>query len=181
MTIKRPYLVQRYLINALQPATAKFSESAAADYMGASEFEGGAQAKMLRTLQAAPVTHTCKVPEIMENEQVLRVYSALNNEDFAAYKERLLEMRKGDAKMGWRLLEPIYFQENPPAYHGRNYGNMWADLENAVIWSFHKLYMNRLPAYLANSFKYMDEQKVIQDAKDAAEALLHIPRRRAID
>lgn len=156
--IRTPYLIQRATIRTpLAAGTARLSEAAAMDYMGSAEFEWGALPQSLRTLQLdQKLLQIVKVPEIMEGEQQLRVLHAFDDpEDFAKYKEYLLRLRGVGESV--RLKEHTEFDLTLKSSWYK--ANFWWDVDNHVMFSFHKIFMNRLQEYLASSWKYMNEQK----------------------
>jgi hypothetical protein len=156
--IRTPYLIQRATIKTpLAEGTSRLSDAVSFDYMGSSEFEWGALPKSLRALQFdQKILKFVKVPEIMEGEQQLRVLHAFeSDEDFAKYKEYLLRLRGVGEHM--RLKERSEFDLTLKSRYDR--ANFWWDIDNHVMFSFHKIFMNRLQEHLASSWKYMDEQK----------------------
>lgn len=157
--MRQPYLVQRGKINTpLAPESCCFSEAVQLDYMGSAEFEFGAVARSTRALQAG-VDNIKKtvVTSIMENGVPLKVLHMFSEEDFKEYEKYLLRMRGNDI----RLKEVSGFCPDDGRWATRN--NFWWDIENHVMWSFNKVFMNRLPDYLINSWKYMDEQKALRE------------------
>lgn len=95
MTIRAPYLIQRAEIESpLAMVSTRLSQAVNFDYMGSAEFEFGALPKSFRRMEANKAQLILrKVPEIMEGEIPLRVYSYLTNEEFEQYKGYLLRLR----------------------------------------------------------------------------------------
>jgi hypothetical protein len=178
----RPYYIQRATIRTpLADPTANLTNAVKLDYMGSAEFEFGALPKSLRRLEAQQSTCQLRlVPELLDGETPLRVYSALSDRDFTSYVEFLLELRNS-VSFSVRLKERSEFSlderkpwgapavvstksENPavrrrkpqrPVYE-RTFADFWWDIDNDVMWSFHKIFMNRLPEHLAASFVTMN-------------------------
>jgi hypothetical protein len=158
MTVQIPYSIQRGVIkNPLADATARLSQAVSLEYMGSAEFEFefGALPRSLRAIESklSDVKLTV-VNDITDNERSLRVLHTFNDEDFAKYKTYLLRMR--NEKLGHlRTKEYVGFD---PSYASKyNKTDFWWDVENNVMWSFHKPFMNRITDHLAASFKYMNE------------------------
>lgn len=157
MTIRTPYLIQRAEIKSpLEAGTARLSEAVSFDYMGSAEFEFGALPKSFRALQSSMSNwKLVKIADITEGEAVLRVLHALSDEDFTTYVGYLKRMRGvGDSL---RLKERSGFDLKLKSSYDK--ANFWWDIENHVMFSFHKIFMNRLDEHLKSSFKYMDEKK----------------------
>ena len=154
--MKAPYLIQRGNINKpLAAPNVRLSDAVNLDYMGSSEFEFGALAKSLRAFQGLTLKVRI-VPDIVENDVPLRVLSMLSDEEFEEYVQYLLSLR--NEKSG-----KIHLQERSefdPSTRSNHTIDFWWDIQNHVMWSFHKPFMKRLEDYLKVSFKYMDEQKV---------------------
>jgi len=151
-TVTEPWLIQRAEIRSplADPKEATLTKSLRLDYMGSSDFEFGALPASLRRIRSAPYHATRLVRWITQDESPLRVFSCFNEEDFEKYTEFLKELRFGNPQ----LKEVSRFGANYPQekYFCTDF---WWDIENDVIWSFNKNYMNRLPQYLKNSFAVM--------------------------
>lgn len=151
-------LIQRcFIAKPLAKETTRFSQAAGLDYMGSAEFEFGATARSLRGLQADSKKLKCRlVPSIQAGDVPLRVMSVFTDEEFDVYVSKyLLPMYRGEYSR--ELKEDTYFPEAPSYVSSRP--DLWWDIENHVMWSFHKPFMNRLPAYLQASWAYMDREK----------------------
>ena len=150
--MKIPHLVQRgTIVSPLAPAFTRLSEAVDFDYMGSSEFEFGALPKSLRRMQKvqASLTRVCE-DRILEGEHPLRVVHFFSPADYEKYFEYLKQIRDDDL----HLKESAYFQQDRSGYQLKT--NFWWDIENDVLWGFHKAFMNRVPNYLASSWAYMD-------------------------
>lgn len=150
--ITKPWLIQRAQIQSplADPKEATLTKSLRLDYMGSAEFEFGALPASLRRIRSAHYNSTRLVRWITQDESPLRVFSCFNEVDFAKYTEILSDLRFGNP----RLKEVSRFGANyPQGEFSRT--DFWWDIENDVIWSFNKNYMNRLPQYLKNSFEVM--------------------------
>lgn len=150
--ITQPWLIQRAQIRKplADPKEATLTKSLSLAYMGSSEFEFGALPASLRRIRSAPYHATRLVRWIAQGESPLRVFSCFSEEDFAKYTEILSDLRFGNP----RLKEVSRFSANYPQDEF-SHTDFWWDIENDVIWSFNKHYMNRLPQYLKNSFEVM--------------------------
>ena len=157
LKVRTPYLVQRGEINRpLKEESLRLSEAVDLDYMGAAEFEFGALPKSLRFLQAnSDRVQKTVLKSVMSGELPLKVVHAMDAETFKQYEPHLVAMR--NSKL--RLKEASRFDHNYPKSKYSN-ADFWWDIENHVMWSFDKEFMNRLPGYLASSWRYMDAAKV---------------------
>ena len=159
----QPYLIQRATINhPLAAHETKLSDSVNFDYMGSAEFEFGALPKSLRRLQEMKGALTQrKVDRIVDGERSLRIVSALTDAEFEEYVGYLVQLRTGKPT-SIRTKEMTYFdialmsrfaeRRNPAT-------DFWWDIQNNVMFSFDKLFMNRLVAHLEASWAYMDSNK----------------------
>lgn len=152
--IHHPYLIQRGEIK--RPLVAgRFSEAVDLDYMGSAEFEFGALPKSLRALQSMvdAISMTTE-PRILEGDRSLRVLHPFTPEEYEEYLGYLLELRAGKR----RTKETTCFAADyPPMEFSKT--DIWWDIGNHVMFSFDKVFMNRLTDHLVASWKYMDEQK----------------------
>lgn len=157
MYVVNPYLIQRGTINTpLAATTARLSQAVEFDYMGSAEFEFGALPKSFRVIEAVRNTWKCRiVKEIMEGDRPLRVYTAINDEDFGQYVEFLKAARKGKL----HTKESTYFEEGRFETSRYLRADFWWDISNHSMFGFHKAFMNRLPHYVEASIAYMNEQK----------------------
>ena len=130
-------------------ADSRLSRAVSLDYMGAAEYEFGATAKSLRALQAS-TPQIRLITDLCSQGLPLRVYSALTDADFEKYAEQLEALSKGSM----RLKEPCYFDD--AVRSNRLYPDFWWDLQNHVMFSFDKQFMDRLPEHLAGSFAVMN-------------------------
>jgi len=165
--MRAPYLIQRgELRQPLAEGTARFSDAVNCDYMGSAEFEFGALPQSLRRFQAQKANWSIrKIPEITEDksaegvgERQLRVLSCMNDAQFAEYKAHLIAARH--EKTAPRTKESTNFTVEARArskYSAET--DFWWDIDNDVMFSFHKIAMNRLQQWLESSFAYMDNQK----------------------
>jgi hypothetical protein len=150
--VTRPYLVQRGNISKLAPEETRLTKAVDLDYMGSAEFEFGALPKSLRALQSG--TRTLRiVSDIKQDDVPLRVLSAFNEEEFGEYIPYLHELRAD------KICLKEWLRFSPDRIKDEYAENFWWDIENHVMWSFHKQFMNRLENYLQASFAYMDSNK----------------------
>ena len=129
------------------------------DYMGSAEFEFGAlpaSLNRLRVLNFRAKLH--KFDAITYNGQPLRFWSYFEGEELEAIKLGLLRLRGGN----------LYTKEWTLFSNDLNLTkcDIWWDIKNDVIFSFDKLYMNRLKDYLQTSF----ESLAANAAESAAKA-----------
>ena len=160
--IQQPYLIQRATILApLPPEDVCLSKAVDFDYMGSAEFEYGALPQSLRRIQAyGPAWRCGKVDEIRTlDDSPLRVYSAIADEEFPQYVAYLRQLRWPEKYGRPHLKESSAFEHDHKPWSKYRTINFWWDLDNDVMFGFHKAFMNRLPRYLAASFAYMDEEK----------------------
>ena len=157
--IRTPYLIQRAEIDRpLAPATVRLSQAVDFDYMGSAEFEFGALPQSFRRIEAVADSWKCRlVPEIMEGEIALRVWSAFTDEEFEEYKGYLLRLRNPGSNP-IRTKEGVRFQEGETRTRYSN-TDFWWDIDNDAMFGFDKTFMKRVGDYVANSLIYMNEQK----------------------
>lgn len=157
--MRNPYLIQRAeIVRPIAEPTERISNAVRFEYMGSAEFEFGALPESLRAIRAlGDKWNRRTVLEIKEGEASLRVYSAFTDEEFEEYKAHLLRLR--DPKARPNTKESTYFEEGRKAASKYIRTDFWWDLDNHVMFGFDKEFMNRLPSYLAASWRYMDEQK----------------------
>lgn len=167
--MKTPYLIQRAEINNERNDEMRFSQAVSLDYMGSAEFEFGATAKSLRALENAFLTHRAEDGNLMRitdvavitiksrsgKQKPLKVLHCFTDEEFKEYLPYPHKMRAGNL----RAKEGPRFEATPQWPFTSNSINFWWDLENHVMWSFDHEVMRKLPLYLQNSWKYMNEQK----------------------
>lgn len=157
--MKQPHLIQRGCIKTpLQPGSVRLSEAVEMDYMGSSYFEWGALPKSLRSMEGKSLVLR-KVPSIVDGERVLRVLSFLSDDDFKKYEEYLLLMRRDKI----HLEEISGFEQGSDSYYSRN-TDFWWDIENHVMWSFHKVFMNRVADQVRSSLRYMNAKRETSNA-----------------
>jgi hypothetical protein len=150
MSITVPYLVQRAKI--CRPLGdfkgEKLSVAVNFDYMGSAEFEWGAIPAAFKLLKENQVALQIDViPDILNGEAPLRMCHYLGDVDRVDYVEHLRNMRQGK----YRLKESIRDYDLTNTYKAGI--DFWWDIENNVIWSFDKEFMNRLIDHLNASFK----------------------------
>jgi hypothetical protein len=150
--MKQPYLVQRgEIITPLSAPNTRLSKAVDLDYMGSSEFEFGALPRSFRAMEQG--TRVLRIfPNISENSVPLRVFSILTDEEFEQYGKFLLRMRGDDI----RPKERSEFEANRSSWAKANF---WWDIENHVMWGFHKEFMKRVPNYVNASLAYMNAPK----------------------
>jgi hypothetical protein len=155
-TIKTPYLIQRGEIKRpLMDESCRLSEAVSLDYMGSAEYEFGALPASLRAMQAMAVDLQKTVLKSVANDDApLKVIHSMSADGFKQYEKHLLALRNG----ALRTKEVSRFAHDYPM--GKyTHTDFWWDIQNSVMWSFDKEFMNRLPAYLASSWRYMDSAK----------------------
>lgn len=152
--IHHPYLIQRGEIK--RPLVdGRISEAVNLDYMGSAEFEFGALPKSLRAMQSRlDDLKATTEPRILEGERSLRILHGFTPDEYEEYLGYLLELR-ADKR---RTKETTRFAAGyPPMKFSKT--DIWWDIDNHVMFSFDKVFMNRLLDHLVASWKYMDEQK----------------------
>jgi hypothetical protein len=172
-----PYHIQRAkIVSPLAPATERLSKAVQFDYMGSSEFEFGALPKSFRRLQKnKDAWRVRRVATISDGttDSFLRVFSALSDDEFVEYEAFLYKLRNGSFG-SVQLKERSEFsleERAPPAPilpvpgrrrrkvvnpYVRVYADFWWDIDTDVMFSFHKIFMNRLSDYVTASLGYMD-------------------------
>lgn len=154
--IQTPYLIQRAEIH--RPLRAgRLSQAVQLDYMGSAEFEFGALPSSLRTLQAQQADLIMTVESVItDQDRSLRVLHSMTPEQYQEYLQHLLNLRKDKI----RTKETTRFAAGFPQ---SKYGvtDFWWDIDNHVMWSFDKIFMNRLQDTLKSSWQYMDDQRAM--------------------
>ncbi len=156
--MKKLYLIQRGTINRPlgEHKGLKLSAAVDLDYMGSSEFEFGALpasfASMFIHRDGYKLKKTERITkQVGEHQFALRVYHNMEEKDFNDYVEQLVHLRNGTGNL--YLKERTYF-ELGSTFFGKF--DFWWDIENHVIFSFDKHFMNRLPSHLKASFTVME-------------------------
>lgn len=93
-----------------------------------------------------------KVFSIQSGESPLRVLSGLNDKEFSEYEGHLHLLRQDEI----RLKEASFFADKRYVSSLATEIDFWWDIDNHVMWSFNKNYMNRLEDYLQKSFQIME-------------------------
>lgn len=141
--MKKPYLIQRAtILRPLANKNARLSKAVNFDYMGSAEFEFEALPSSFRAIQAvADDWKQHLVPEICEQDKMLRVYSAFTEAELQEYTQHLLKLRAGHL----RTKEATRFEVNYGAtFKYTEPSDFWWDIENHVMFGFDKAFMNRL-------------------------------------
>ena len=144
-----PYLIQRGLINRPlgELKGKRFFQTINFDYMGSAEFEFGALPASLTRMRVLNFKAKLnKFDAITYNGQPLRFWSYYQGEELETIKKGLLRLRGGDL----HTKEWTHFNELDLTKC-----NIWWDIINDVVFSFDKLYMNRLGEFLNTSFEAM--------------------------
>lgn len=154
--MKTPYLIQRCEIKRpIAPASADISKAVDFDYMGSSEFEFGALPKSLRRIEQTGWKIRL-VPEIMQGEIALRVWSSFSDEEFEEYKTYLIRLRNPGSNP-IRTKERTKFEEGGKISEFFN-TDFWWDIQNDVMFGFDKVFMKRVCDYVDNSLNLMNEK-----------------------
>lgn len=154
--ITAPYLVQRANIRTpLAEKTERLSRAVDFDYMGSAEFEFGALPRSFRRIESNLANFKRRtVTDILDGESSLRVWSYLSDEDFAEYCKYLRKMRSN--RHALRMKEyPGFEADNVSKWRKPDF---WWDIENDVMFSFHKNFMNRVGDYVIASLAYMNSK-----------------------
>lgn len=155
------WLIQRATINSpLSPPNTRLSNAVRFDYMGSAEFEFGTLPASLRRIQAGFSASTiCLVDDILEEDRPLRVFSYFDDEQFNEYVSILRDLRTKPFGTV-HLKERSEFSLDERTRFSSSRADFWWDIENDVMFSFNKNFMNRLMDYLSASFTYMNERNV---------------------
>lgn len=157
------YLVQRGTIETASikknSPDHRFSKVTNLDYMGSAEFEWGALPQSLRRMgEQLDNAETVVMDDITNADgQSLRVYygsNTLHKRVRPDFVDDLHKLRAGKK----RLKEYSAFEANFKPYGSRE-TDLWWDVDNDVMWSFNKKFMNKLPIVLKNSIDFMNAQK----------------------
>lgn len=161
--MKKPYLIQRGTINdQLANENARLSHAVALDYdyMGSAEVEFGALPASFRRIQAKADDWRLHTAEnFAGGSETLRIWGAFPNEDqFQEYLGFLIDIRTKNFK------ERSNFDLSSIDFH-RRMGfasqeiDFWWDIQNDVMWTFHKIAGNRIGHWVASSLVFMDTVK----------------------
>lgn len=161
--IQRGHVTDKDLANLTHPDTqaSRVSQIVDFDYMGSAEFEFGALPKSFRGFQAAKANwKLIEVDSISdENEQSLWIFTGLTGDDLAAWLEDLNRLRYGKPGTPAYLDTKEYtdFRKGDAKSSVRP-TNFWWDIENHVMFSFSKPFMDNIETFMNNSLSYMDAQ-----------------------
>lgn len=156
--IYTPYLIQRGKIK--RPLNdyrdTRLSQAVEFDYMGSAEFEFGALPKSFRAIEANIDAATLRiVPQIMQGEIALRVFSCLSDEQWAEYLPMLMKLRND-------TLHTKELTRFAVGYMSRSeYGfcDFWWDIDNHVMFSFDKPFMNHVGSNIVASLNFINTPK----------------------
>lgn len=175
-----PYLIQRGKINTQYNVLDRISNAVKMDYMGSAEFEYGALPKSLRSMQENKDKMIFYTSDLInkKNEHLI-VYGNIDQDNFNHY----IDYIKKAANFDFRLKESIGMDEqingfdvNEPHFYPINIKtktkkqeyltakeskitDFWWDIENGLIMSFNKDFMDKIPCILQSSWNYMDLNK----------------------
>ncbi len=153
--MKKPYLIQRARIKTpLAPSNTRLSQAVNFDYIGSSEFEFGALPSSFRAIERSHKWVCRIVPEILEGETPLRVWSALDAKDFEIYVGYLKDFRTGKDRY---TKEAVRFESDREQTDWTP--DFWWDIDNHVMFGFKKEFMKHVGDYVAASLSYMNEIK----------------------
>lgn len=156
MTISRPYLIQRGTIAEdwkTYPEYLRLSRVVDLDYMGSAEFEFGALPNSFRQMEKNFSQYNSKeLPSITENGKPLFIFSDLAIEDLKKYEQHLLDLKEGNG----RLKESISFTPSRLNYRKDNF---WWDINNHLMFSYNKEFMQKLKTFVQNSLDYMNSKE----------------------
>jgi hypothetical protein len=167
--MKRPHLIQRCTIK--KPLNdfkgKKLSDAVDMDYMGNSYFEFGATRKSLEALHASNfnVRRVALQQPLGGDPAATILRIAFPNhwliDQEQAYIDFLSKLRFNIDNIDRDLEEPSGFPVNCKDHEDID---LWWDIENHVIWSFDKAFMNnRLESHLKASWKHMAQHSVLID------------------
>lgn len=131
--------------------------------MGSAEFEFGAIPASFRRIQAkADDWRLHKAEKFAGEAETLRIWGAFQNEaQFQYYLGFMVDIRTKDAI---HLKERSCFDLSSIDFHRRMRFSspeidFWWDIQNDVMWTFHKIAGNRIGHWVASSLSYMDTKK----------------------
>ena len=161
---KKPYLVMRATIRKdVEVKHPCFSEAISTGYMGSSEFEFGAMGKSLRAMHAA---NASGVPFFILSaprgegithpitQQSLRVCGFYSEQEMQEYNKWLI-MLSCDLV---HTKERTDFSVHALREERLRPTDFWWDIENHVMWTFHKPTTHKLEDYLKASWLKMGLQ-----------------------
>ena len=154
--VKRPYLVQRGKFRKYD-GYVRLYEAVVMDYMGSTEFEIGTQAVSLEAMFNMREQLQVRLVDMRDVDPnapgKLKVYSALDDENFARYVESLKYLRAGTNQ--FRTKEGVRFD----VYTARDMRSIapdfWWDIQQHVMWTFHPQAAHDLPHLLEHSWVKM--------------------------
>lgn len=169
--MKTPYLIQRAQIERplSQFRNKRLSEAVDFDYMGSAEFEFGALPKSLRAMEGMIDKAALTVlDDIKEGDVFLRVFHFFTPEEFVQYKKHLVGLRQDNI----RTKERTCFNYNRSKYEMKI--DFWWDIENHVMWSFDKKFMNHIHNYVGESIRFMNVLRDQREKEDSKPALVQL-------
>lgn len=155
--VQRPYLIQRCMIdNPLPKKEVRFGQAIRLDYMGSSEYEWNAVPdaldKVYKKLESYKLS---KVDDIVFEDQVLRLFHPFSDEELKEYVSILKEVAEYEQNLCSKtitLKERSYFAVK------KSYSkvDLWIDLDNQVIFTFHKMAGNRIKDWCESAKKHFN-------------------------
>lgn len=153
--LNKPYLIQVGTIE--RPLSdfvgAKLSDAVNMEYMGSSEFEFGALPKSFREIEKNwDDVRIRVVDDITQDGKSLRVFHFFNTEEMDQYVGFLKMLRAN-------LIDTKERHRFEVGYIGGRYTtyDFWWDIDNHVMWSFDKNFMNRIKNHVKTSLNFMNE------------------------
>jgi hypothetical protein len=153
-----PYLIQRCKINRPlgEYVGLPVSKAVRFDYMGSAEFEFGAIPKSFREIRANFDQYKItRVPSVTETKDVavaLRVFHNMSDGEFAEYTKWLESARANESNIDTKESVGL----DPKGHYNKDV-DFWWDIDNNVMFSFDKNFMNRLTEHLQASFAIMKD------------------------
>lgn len=162
--MNKPYLIQRgVIISPLADPNIRLSQAVDLDYMGSAEFEFGAVPASFRRIEKVAddwKMRTCL--SFAGGKEALHVWGAFDSEiTFQDYLGFLIDIRtKNSIRLEGRSefdLSSIEFRKKMGWQSPQT--DFWWDIQNDVMWTFHKEASKRVVSWVASSIGYMNSQK----------------------
>lgn len=157
MQARVPYLIQRCMIdNPLPKKDVRFGKAIRHDYMGSSEFEWNAvpNAFVYKNLSDYKLSKVDVFEVVDGEEKQLRLFHCFNDEELAKYVAILKDLQQNQINLkeasGFDV--DITTKERAKKYYAKV--DMWTDLDNNVIFTYHKMAANRIADWCQASKKY---------------------------
>lgn len=144
--IVTPSLIQRAEIREDIPANATFKKAVWLEFMGCREFQFAPEISLKR-IEANLDSYKLQDTGVVGSTEPLWVFHSLAEADAVSYRIILQALRLNQVP----LVERSNF--NIVVAAKRKVTDFWWDVENHIMWSFNRTFMEALPSYIRTGIK----------------------------